>query len=93
MRAPPALTETPLQDPRGSAQILVGSTFALPITLLAAPFGPSAMCFLRHARDFGWLDPIPTEEAKPLADTTPKKKPTRQVLPFSKIGDGIFCHA
>jgi hypothetical protein len=52
------------------------------------------MCFLRHARDFGWLDPnIPTEEAKPLADTIPQKKPTRQVLPFSKTGDGIFCHA
>ena len=33
------------------------------------------MCFLRYARDFGWLDPnIPTEEAKPLADTTPQKK-------------------
>jgi hypothetical protein len=24
--------------------------------LLAAPSGPSAMCFLRHARGFGWLD-------------------------------------
>ena len=33
------------------------------------------MRFLRHARDFGWLDPnIPTEEAKPLADTIPQKK-------------------
>jgi hypothetical protein len=25
--------------------------------LLAAPSGPSAMCFLRPARGFGWLDP------------------------------------
>jgi hypothetical protein len=25
--------------------------------LLATPFGPSAMCFLRPARVFGWLDP------------------------------------
>ncbi len=33
------------------------------------------MCFLRHARDFGWLAPnIPTEEATPLADTIPPKK-------------------
>jgi hypothetical protein len=25
--------------------------------LLAAPSGPYAMCFLRPARGFGWLDP------------------------------------
>ena len=25
--------------------------------MLAAPFGPSAMCFLRPARGFGWPDP------------------------------------
>ena len=31
------------------------------------------MCFLRHARGFGWLDPnIPSEDAKPLSDTTPQ---------------------
>ena len=32
--------------------------FCFAITLLAAPLGPSAMCFLRHARGFGWLDPF-----------------------------------
>jgi hypothetical protein len=32
------------------------------------------MCFLRHARGFGWLDPnIPSEDSKPLPDTTPPK--------------------
>ena len=41
-------------------------------TLLAAPFGPSAMCFLRHARGFGWLDPnIPSKATEALPDTTP----------------------
>ena len=34
---------------RGSAKILGGSTFALLAPMLAAPFGLSAMCFLRPA--------------------------------------------
>jgi hypothetical protein len=32
------------------------------------------MCFLRLARDFGWLDPnIPREQAEPTPDTIPPK--------------------
>ena len=32
------------------------------------------MCFLRHARGFGWLDPnMPSDDSKPLSDTTPPK--------------------
>jgi hypothetical protein len=46
-----------IHDPRGSAQPVEGSTFALLAPMLAAPSGPSAMCFLRPARGFGWLDP------------------------------------
>jgi hypothetical protein len=43
------------------------------------------MCFLRHARDFGWLDPnIPTEEAKPLADTIPQKNRLGKFCRFQK---------
>jgi hypothetical protein len=43
------------------------------------------MCFLRHARDFGWLDPkTPTEEAKPLADTIPHKNRLGKFCRFQK---------
>jgi hypothetical protein len=42
---------------RSFEAVLGGSTFALLAPVLAAPFGPSAMCFLRHTRAFGWLDP------------------------------------
>jgi hypothetical protein len=43
------------------------------------------MCFLRHARDFGWLDPnIPKEEAKPLADTIPQKNRLGKFCRFQK---------
>jgi hypothetical protein len=37
--------------------------------LLATPFGPSAMCFLRSTRVFGWLDPNTNSET---ADTRPE---------------------
>jgi hypothetical protein len=37
--------------------------------LLAAPSGPSAMCFLRHARGFGWLDPSLRRRSRRLLDT------------------------
>ena len=40
-----------------SAQKFGRSTFALLAPLLAAPCGRSAMCFLRGALGFGWLDP------------------------------------
>jgi hypothetical protein len=42
---------------RAAALNLEGSNFALLAPLLAAPSGPYAMCFLRPARGFGWLDP------------------------------------
>jgi hypothetical protein len=42
---------------RAAALNLGVSTFALFAPLLAAPSGPSAMCFLRPAQGFGWLDP------------------------------------
>ena len=45
-----------LHDPLCRTQPL-GSAFALLAPMLAAPFGPSAMCFLRPARGFGWPDP------------------------------------
>ena len=38
-------------------------------SLLAAPSGPSAMCFLRHARGFGWLDPSLRRRSRRLLDT------------------------
>ena len=42
------------------------------------------MCFLRHARGFGWLDPnIPSEGSKPLLDTTPPK---------SRLNHGLRRH-
>jgi hypothetical protein len=43
------------------------------------------MRFLRHARDFGWLDAnIPTEEAKPLADTTAPENRLGKFCRFQK---------
>jgi hypothetical protein len=40
--------------------------------LLAAPSGPSAVCFLRPARGFGWLDPRLNRSAstRPIPITT-----------------------
>ena len=35
-----------------------GSIRCLARPLLAAPFGPSAMCFLRTSQCFGWHDPL-----------------------------------
>lgn len=49
------LSRPPPSGERASG--LGGSTFALLALLLAAPSGPSAMCFLRPARGFGWPDP------------------------------------
>jgi hypothetical protein len=34
-----------------------GSILCLARALLAAPFGPLAMCFLRTSQCFGWHDP------------------------------------
>ena len=48
----------------------LGVNLCLARALLAAPSGPSAMCFLRHARGFGCIDPnLPSEAAYPLPDT------------------------
>ena len=73
----PPITEMPLQKPaRQRAKILGGSTFALLAPLLAAPCGPSAMCFLRPARGFGWLDPRLSRSAiTPSAPHTPAHSP------------------
>ena len=49
---------------RGSAiRNLGGSILCLARPLLAAPFGPSAMCFLRTSQCFGWHDPFFSREA------------------------------
>ncbi len=43
------------------------------------------MRFLRHARDFGWLDPnIPSEAAEPLLDTAPQKNRLGKFCRFQK---------
>ena len=58
-------------------------------SLLAAPSGPSAMCFLRHARGFGWLDPSLRRRSRRLLDTkaaSPRKWDMRGRCP-SRIHD------
>jgi hypothetical protein len=76
----------PLQKPaRQRAKILGGSTFALLAPLLAAPCGPFAMCFLRPARGFGWLDPNTISKAsKSLPNTTsPKNRTNHKACPHT----------
>ena len=52
-----------------------GSILCLARALLAAPFGPLAMCFLRTSQCFGWHDPLFSRSAasqESIAVTTPQ---------------------
>ncbi len=57
--------------------------------LLATPFGPSAMCFLRPTRVFGWLDPNTNSET---ADTRPEITPPNNRPDYAQpILNSPFC--